>query len=133
MVITPASNTHQLGIIFQWPSQHDHLAKQADIYLASALEHGCADGLTDALMRLGWATSPVTVEVGDSAAFWLIHVRILLIHTVSSWCAFARSLQCYVVGQWTQYVLLTLHVAADNGACFQSDPSMLGVDALHFE
>ena len=78
MVITPAYEAQQFGITFQWPSQRGHQSKQADTYLAIALQHGCADGLTDALKRLGWGTSTVSVSVTHHRAFWLVDVRHLL-------------------------------------------------------
>jgi secreted Zn-dependent insulinase-like peptidase len=99
MVITPASRRHHVGITFQWPSQCGHESKQAVAYLASALEHRCANGLADAMQRLGWA-SYVTVGVSPHTAFWLVHVRILLfteLKFVCMWVMIVLQILCGAV------------------------------------
>jgi secreted Zn-dependent insulinase-like peptidase len=64
-----------LGVTFQWPSQRERRAAQADAFLIYALEHECENGFSDALRRLGWIHANVTVSVSRFAAFWLFSVR----------------------------------------------------------
>ena len=134
MVITPATDAQQLGITFQWPSQSDHLAKQADAFLISALQHGCADGLTDALQGLGWATSHVSANVTQYQAFWLVRVRILVPTQLHS----EKCLHDCVVVLWGSECSMPCQFCTwfrHNGACFlfPVDPSAMVVGGIHFE